>query len=174
MPLNPNHQSIQLFQTCVTLNDLSPSCVIVFVAGNLALSRALGDFVFKKNNEKQPEEQIVTGSQRHCLLMCFTNCDIHSWLMWRLIELDVKYSYFWCNTLAKCVTKLMLKTRLCICANFSSGPEGCAGLCWFFKTNSRSKTLQSWNRLEWCCCVSQHTENDLSAKTSLIMKWKMY
>lgn len=29
--------------------------------GNLALSRALGDFVFKKNDSKRPEEQIVTG-----------------------------------------------------------------------------------------------------------------
>lgn len=31
------------------------------VNGNLALSRALGDFVFKKNELKGPEEQIVTG-----------------------------------------------------------------------------------------------------------------
>ena len=31
------------------------------VNGNLALSRALGDFVFKKNDKKRPEEQIVTG-----------------------------------------------------------------------------------------------------------------
>lgn len=31
------------------------------VNGNLALSRALGDFVFKKNESKKPEEQIVTG-----------------------------------------------------------------------------------------------------------------
>jgi len=37
------------------------ACVDVFITGNLALSRALGDFVFKKNNMKQPEEQIVTG-----------------------------------------------------------------------------------------------------------------
>ena len=29
--------------------------------GNLALSRALGDFVFKRNLKKPPEEQIVTG-----------------------------------------------------------------------------------------------------------------
>lgn len=32
------------------------------VNGNLALSRALGDFVFKRANKK-PEEQIVTGRQ---------------------------------------------------------------------------------------------------------------
>ncbi|OWF39618.1 probable protein phosphatase 2C T23F11.1 [Mizuhopecten yessoensis] len=31
------------------------------VNGNLALSRALGDFVFKKNEKKGPEEQIVTA-----------------------------------------------------------------------------------------------------------------
>ncbi|MCL4141754.1 UNVERIFIED_CONTAM: hypothetical protein GTU68_057325 [Idotea baltica] len=31
------------------------------VNGNLALSRALGDFVFKKNTHKGPEEQIVTA-----------------------------------------------------------------------------------------------------------------
>jgi len=37
------------------------NCVCVLITGNLALSRALGDFVFKKNNMKQPEEQIVTG-----------------------------------------------------------------------------------------------------------------
>ncbi|XP_052277682.1 probable protein phosphatase 2C T23F11.1 isoform X1 [Dreissena polymorpha] len=31
------------------------------VNGNLALSRALGDFIFKKNDKKKPEEQIVTA-----------------------------------------------------------------------------------------------------------------
>ena len=31
------------------------------VNGNLALSRALGDFVFKKNEKKKAEEQIVTA-----------------------------------------------------------------------------------------------------------------
>ena len=31
------------------------------VNGNLALSRALGDFIFKRNEEKTPEEQVVTG-----------------------------------------------------------------------------------------------------------------
>ncbi|CAH3199351.1 unnamed protein product, partial [Porites evermanni] len=31
------------------------------VNGNLALSRALGDFCFKKNDKKSAEEQIVTG-----------------------------------------------------------------------------------------------------------------
>jgi protein phosphatase 2C family protein 2/3 len=27
----------------------------------LALSRALGDFIFKRNSDKRPEEQVVTG-----------------------------------------------------------------------------------------------------------------
>lgn len=31
------------------------------VNGHLALSRALGDFMFKKNDHKKPEEQIVSG-----------------------------------------------------------------------------------------------------------------
>lgn len=31
------------------------------VNGNLALSRALGDFIFKKNENKCSEEQVVTG-----------------------------------------------------------------------------------------------------------------
>lgn len=31
------------------------------VNGHLALSRALGDFMFKRNNQKSQEEQIVTG-----------------------------------------------------------------------------------------------------------------
>lgn len=39
--------------------------------GNLALSRALGDFVFKKNETKRPEEQIVTGMYTDT---CQNNC----------------------------------------------------------------------------------------------------
>lgn len=31
------------------------------VNGNLALSRALGDYIFKKNDQKKLDEQIVTG-----------------------------------------------------------------------------------------------------------------
>lgn len=30
-------------------------------AGNLALSRALGDFAFKRNEDRRPEDQIITG-----------------------------------------------------------------------------------------------------------------
>lgn len=33
------------------------------VNGNLALSRALGDFIFKRNEKKKAEEQIVTGKK---------------------------------------------------------------------------------------------------------------
>jgi hypothetical protein len=32
--------------------------------GNLALSRALGDFIFKRNMDKRPEEQVVTGKMK--------------------------------------------------------------------------------------------------------------
>lgn len=39
------------------------------VNGNLALSRALGDFVFKRNENKKPEEQIVTGKQKGIVLL---------------------------------------------------------------------------------------------------------
>lgn len=31
------------------------------VNGNLALSRALGDYIFKKNKKKTAKEQMVTG-----------------------------------------------------------------------------------------------------------------
>ena len=33
----------------------------IIFSGSLALSRALGDFAFKKNPSKSPEEQIITG-----------------------------------------------------------------------------------------------------------------
>jgi serine/threonine protein phosphatase PrpC len=39
--------------------------------GNLALSRAIGDFEFKKNHSLQPERQIVTADpdvQQHLLM----------------------------------------------------------------------------------------------------------
>lgn len=32
------------------------------VNGQLALTRALGDFMFKRNERKSPQEQIVTGN----------------------------------------------------------------------------------------------------------------
>ncbi|CAF4370502.1 unnamed protein product, partial [Adineta steineri] len=33
-----------------------------FNLGNLALSRALGDFIFKRNTDKKAEEQVVTAA----------------------------------------------------------------------------------------------------------------
>ncbi len=38
----------------------------LFYQGNLALSRALGDFEFKKNKELTAEEQVVTGKNSSC------------------------------------------------------------------------------------------------------------
>lgn len=35
------------------------------VNGHLALSRALGDFMFKRNHAKSAQEQIVTGRMIH-------------------------------------------------------------------------------------------------------------
>ena len=37
-------------------------CDIIFSSGNLALSRALGDFQFKKNDSLGPEAQIITSN----------------------------------------------------------------------------------------------------------------
>jgi protein phosphatase PTC2/3 len=34
------------------------------IIGNLALSRAIGDFDFKKSKELEPKEQIVTGEHK--------------------------------------------------------------------------------------------------------------
>lgn len=62
------------------------------VNGNLALSRALGDFGFKKNLKKRPEEQIVTGELRNLLkifLHLFSSPDHQSeywyWISSRVI-----------------------------------------------------------------------------------------
>ncbi|CAF3963350.1 unnamed protein product, partial [Rotaria magnacalcarata] len=35
---------------------------ILLLIGNLALSRALGDFIFKRNTDKRAEEQVVTAA----------------------------------------------------------------------------------------------------------------
>ena len=51
--------------------------IITFI-GNLALSRALGDFVFKKNEKKPPEEQIVTGIYI-CIYVCVFYLFFQSW-----------------------------------------------------------------------------------------------
>jgi len=57
------------------------------VAGNLALSRALGDFVFKRNNMKLPEEQIVTG-----LSLLFAECSLHR-IFVQLHKQNIYYQY---------------------------------------------------------------------------------
>lgn len=41
---------------------LTISIIDEFTPGNLALSRAIGDFVFKKNNSLTPEQQIITAN----------------------------------------------------------------------------------------------------------------
>jgi hypothetical protein len=38
---------------------------VSFILGSLALSRALGDFAFKKNATKPPADQIVSGEIEH-------------------------------------------------------------------------------------------------------------
>ena len=42
---------------------------VLFFLGNLALSRALGDFIFKRNTEKRPEEQVVTGKNSSMIFL---------------------------------------------------------------------------------------------------------
>lgn len=46
-----------------TLDSIESQTRLVFFSsiGNLALSRALGDFIFKRNTDKRAEEQVVTG-----------------------------------------------------------------------------------------------------------------
>lgn len=41
------------------------------VNGNLALSRALGDYIFKKNDQKKLDEQIVIGEYCVCNMQVF-------------------------------------------------------------------------------------------------------
>lgn len=47
------------------------------VNGNLALSRALGDFIFKRNDRKSPQEQIVTGSEISSAIAGFRSNFLH-------------------------------------------------------------------------------------------------
>jgi protein phosphatase 2C family protein 2/3 len=42
------------------------------VNGNLALSRALGDYIFKKNDQKKLDEQIVIG-KNNCIICIIIN-----------------------------------------------------------------------------------------------------
>jgi len=57
--------SIGLFQILLLNFNFLLSLSII---GNLALSRALGDFAFKRNSKKPPEEQVVTGTFFYTLL----------------------------------------------------------------------------------------------------------
>jgi hypothetical protein len=44
-------------------------CKLTFYyEGNLALSRAIGDFEFKQNEALSPKEQVVTCKLIHCLV----------------------------------------------------------------------------------------------------------
>lgn len=47
-------------------------CFVFRFVGNLALSRALGDFIFKRNADKKPEEQVVCGNR---LVMSFSSIE---------------------------------------------------------------------------------------------------
>ncbi len=67
-------QSISLLSQKFGSKQWSTACIRFFCAGNLALSRAIGDFVFKKNDKKSAEEQIVTGkSTTRTCCACFGN-----------------------------------------------------------------------------------------------------
>lgn len=63
------------------------------VNGNLALSRALGDFVFKKNKQKSAEQQIVTGNAKceSFFSIGFGFCATGGWGLeaWALIRLEL-------------------------------------------------------------------------------------
>ena len=45
------------------------SIILLLLTGNLALSRALGDFSYKKNTSKTAEQQMVTG-EIECEIIC--------------------------------------------------------------------------------------------------------
>ena len=63
---NINQLRFSHSNTCVIFRSVHIS-IHHTVVGNLALSRALGDFVFKKNDKKKAEEQIVTGQYNSLL-----------------------------------------------------------------------------------------------------------
>jgi hypothetical protein len=48
------------------------------VNGNLALSRALGDYIFKKNDQKKLDEQIVIGELFTMILLNIILLNFHS------------------------------------------------------------------------------------------------
>jgi len=63
------------------------------VNGNLALSRALGDYIFKKNDQKKLDEQIVIGELftiflLNIILLNLDNmCRINSFLIIYFIDI---------------------------------------------------------------------------------------
>ena len=63
--------------------------LFLYFTGNLALSRALGDFVFKKNDKKRPEEQIVTGKigKQAALILKLLTGTIHTFIHSSLLSL---------------------------------------------------------------------------------------
>ena len=56
-------------------------------AGNLALSRALGDFAFKRNEDRRPEDQIITGVRA----LTWNDYNVVCRFMILIINL-----YYWC------------------------------------------------------------------------------
>ena len=54
---------------CVLFEDSHDESIAVSMTstGNLALSRAFGDFNFKGNKDLPPEKQIVTGTYHACV-----------------------------------------------------------------------------------------------------------
>ena len=48
--------------------------VVLALIGNLALSRALGDFVYKRDNNRAQDEQIVIGN----VTITWASCDANS------------------------------------------------------------------------------------------------
>ena len=52
---------------CVIHTVYSRKLILFSLTGNLALSRAFGDFIYKKNVNKPPEQQMVTGKASRLL-----------------------------------------------------------------------------------------------------------
>lgn len=67
------------------------------VNGNLALSRALGDFNFKRNEHRVAEEQIVTGVKSNNLVFCLSPCNI--------VERNL-FLFLLCNALYTSISKM--------------------------------------------------------------------
>lgn len=88
VPLSRDHKPI-LEEECERIEAAGGWVESNRVNGHLALSRALGDFMFKQNICKLPEEQIVTGkisSFVFCQRFCFLISDAF------IVEIDKKFS----------------------------------------------------------------------------------